>query len=321
MAVDGPAHPVALSTTSEALTTSTTELAATREISRVALVTCSRLPDLDPDDRLLLDPLRARGVTADVVAWDDPAADWAAYDLVVLRSAWDYAPRRDAFVAWAAGVTTLANPADVVTWNTDKRYLRDLAKAGVPVIPTTFVEPGGGWFAPGTDVVVKPAIGAGSVDAGRYELAAGPEAFEAHVRRLLDAGRTVMLQPFQRAIQEAGETALVYFDGGEGLRFSHAARKGAMLTGPDEGVTGLYKEERIDPAEASAAQRAVAERALDAVPGGRDRLLYARVDLVPDDSGAPTLIELELAEPSLFLGQAAGAAERFADAVAGALAR
>jgi hypothetical protein len=287
----------------------------------VALGTFSGFPTLWEDDRLLLAPLDALGVAAEPAVWDDAGVDWAAYDLVVLRSAWDYPPRRDEFVAWCAARGNLANPADVVAWNTDKRYLSELAEAGVPVIPTTVVEPPGRFphGLPG-DVVIKPAVGAGSVDAGRYRLKDPAEnaAFQDHLRRLIDAGRAVLLQPFMPAIERAGETALVYLNGGTGLRFSHAARKGAMLSGPDEGVVGLYKEERIDPATASAAQLAVAERALGAVPGGRDRLLYARVDLVPDDSGAPILIELELTEPSLFFGTSDGAAERFAAAVAGA---
>jgi glutathione synthase/RimK-type ligase-like ATP-grasp enzyme len=300
-------------------TTSTHEQAATRETSRVALVTCDQIPDLEDDDRLVLAPLAAHGVAAEPVVWDDPAVDWAGYDLVVLRSPWDYAPRLAEFVAWASRVINLANPADVVSWNTDKRYLTELAEAGVPIIPTTVIEPGASLDGDlPQDVVLKPAIGAGSVDAGRYRLGDDAEAFAAHLKRLTDAGRAALLQPFLSGIETAGETALVYLNDGAGLRFSHAARKGAMLSGPDEGVSGLYKEERIDPAAASAAELAVAERALDAVPGGRDRLLYARVDLVPDDSGAPTLIELELTEPSLFLGMAAGAPQRLADAIAAA---
>ena len=103
----------------------------------VALVTCAEVPDLDPDDRLLLHPLAGQGIQVTAAVWDDPAVDWASFDLVVLRSTWDYAARRDEFVAWAAAVPRLANPADVVAWNTDKRYLRELAVAGVPVVPTS----------------------------------------------------------------------------------------------------------------------------------------------------------------------------------------
>src|SRR5207253_10320166 len=98
---------------------------ATRATARVALVTCTELADLDPDDRLLLDPLVELGISAEPAIWDDPAVDWDSFDLAVLRSTWDYALRRDEFVAWAAGVPRLANHAEVVAWNTDKRYLAE----------------------------------------------------------------------------------------------------------------------------------------------------------------------------------------------------
>jgi hypothetical protein len=296
---------------------------AAREPSRVALVTCQGLADLDPDDRLLLAPLAAAGIAVDPVVWDDPAVAWAAYDLVVLRATWDYAPRRDEFVAWARGVPALANPADVVAWNTDKRYLRELADAGVPVVPTTWVSPGEGWSAYGTELVVKPTVGAGSLGAGRYRVRDPRESrlFGDHMTRLLAAGRTVMLQPYLRAVDGVGETALLYLAGPDGLAFSHAVRKGPMLSGPEEAVEGLFKEETITPRVPSAQELAVGERALAAIPGGTDRLLYARVDVVPDDDGRVVLLELELTEPSLFLGQADGAAGRFAAAIAGHIRR
>ncbi|MFG1950773.1 RimK family alpha-L-glutamate ligase [Micromonospora sp. NPDC048830] len=296
----------------------TTHHQSTRGEPRVALVTCTELPDLDPDDRLLLAPLAGRGVTVSAAAWDDPAADWAAHDLVVLRSPWDYAPRRDEFVAWADTVPRLANPADVVRWNTDKRYLAELSAAGVPTVPTAWVAPGESWEPPAAgEYVVKPAVSAGSQDTGRYDLA-DPEhrsLAAAHLRRLSDAGRLAMVQPYLSAVDADGETALLFLAGPHGLRFSHAIRKGPMLTGPDLGVAGLYKPEVITPRTATPEQLAVAERVLAAVPGGPRRLLYARVDLIPGPDGGPVLVELELTEPSLFLGYADGAPDRLADAV------
>ncbi|WFE41304.1 hypothetical protein [Micromonospora sp. WMMD998] len=291
---------------------------STRGKPRVALVTCAALPDLDPDDRLVLGPLAARGVTAEIAVWDDPTVDWAAYALVVLRSPWDYALRRDEFVAWARTVPALVNPADVVAWNTDKRYLAALSAAGVPTVPTVWVGPGESWTPPtGGEHVLKPAISAGSQDTGRYDLA-DPEHRElawAHLRRLGDAGRVTMVQPYLDAVDTAGETALLFLAGPDGLAFSHAIRKGPMLTGPDLGEAALYKEERIEARTATPGQRAVAERVLAAVPGGADRLLYARVDLIPGPDGTPVLVELELTEPSLFVGYADGAPDRLADAV------
>ena len=248
--------------------------------------------------------------------WDDEQADWHGYALAVLRSPWDYVPRRDDFIAWAQLVPRLLNPADIVTWNTDKRYLNDLAAAGVPVIPTTYVAPGERWTAPAAgEWVVKPTISAGSQDTGRYRLPGQRERAAAHVDRLTAAGRTAMIQPYLAAVDTAGETAVLCIPDAAGkLTFSHGIRKGAMLTGPGE-VAIDPGSESIDPRTPSPAELAVAERVLDAVPGGAERLLYARVDLIPGPDGAPMLVELELTEPSLFLRTAPAAAGRLADAI------
>ncbi|MFD0971031.1 ATP-grasp domain-containing protein [Plantactinospora endophytica] len=281
------------------------------------------MPGLDPDDRLLLPPLAQRGIRAEAAIWDDPDVDWAGYALAVLRSPWDYPTRRAEFVAWTRTVPRLANPADLVRWNTDKRYLRELASAGVPTVPTTWLGPDDDWTLPAEpgEYVVKPVVGAGSLDAGRYDLAdaAQRELAGTHVKRLRAAGRWVMVQPYLSAVDTAGETGLLFFAGPDGLRFSHAVRKGPMLVGPDYGVDGLFRPEQITPRTPAAAELAVAERVLAALPSGPDRPLYARVDLIPGPDGAPVLVEVELTEPSLFLGHAPDAADRLADAIAARL--
>jgi hypothetical protein len=140
--------------------------------SRVALVTCAAFPDLWEDDHPLRDALRKRGVTVDAVRWDDPEADWSTYDLAVIRSPWDYTDRPEAFVAWARSVPRLANPAEIVAWNTDKRYLGDLAAAGIPIIPTEFVAPE--FVAPefvAPEFVGSESAGSGFVGSGSV----GPE--------------------------------------------------------------------------------------------------------------------------------------------------
>jgi hypothetical protein len=292
--------------------------AATRERSRVALVTCGALPDLDPDDRLLRAALQQRGVRADAAVWDDPATDWTRYDLVVLRSPWDYPARHAEFLDWASRVPRLANPAEVVTWNTDKTYLRDLAAAGVTVVPTDWVPPGTPWTPPAAgEYVVKPTVSAGSRDTGRYDLAdAAQRALAAgHVERLTGSGRTAMVQPYLSAVDTAGETALLWLaEPGGRLTFSHAVRKGPLLDGPDTGDEELYRPEHITARTATAAELAAARQVLAAVPDG-DALLYARVDLIPGPDGAPVLLELELTEPSLFLGYADEAPARLAAAI------
>lgn len=299
----------------------TTQPTATREKSRVALVTCADLPELDPDDRRLVAPLRALGIVAEPAVWDDPSVDWSRFDLAVLRSTWDYAPRRREFVAWAARVPRLVNPSHVVTWNTDKRYLVELDMAGVPVVPTSWLGPDDRWQAPERgDVVIKPAVGAGSKECGRYRLAdpVHRRLACAQIDRLQRAGRLVMVQPYLHAVDSYGETALLFLrdPAKGGLSYSHAVRKGPMLAGPDRGTTELYRPERITERVPSAIELAVARRVLAAVPADPAQLLYARVDLIPGSDGRPLLVELELAEPSLFLGYDPMAAARLAAAIA-----
>jgi glutathione synthase/RimK-type ligase-like ATP-grasp enzyme len=273
--------------------------------AEVALATCSAFPQLGEEEPLLLGELRRRGVRTEPVVWDDPDVDWGAYGLVVVRSTWDYAPRRDEFVAWAQSVPRILNPAEVIRWNTDKRYLTELPRA----VGTDFIEPGGSWTPPAGEYVVKPAVSAGSIDTARY----GPRDHDrarAHVRRLLGAGRSVMIQPYLHAVDEYGETALVFL-GGE---YSHAIRKGPMLHPERSPARGLYVEEDIRPREPSRDERAAAEEVMGALPWPRSELLYARVDLI-DDGGEPRLVELELTEPSLFLSWRDGAASQLADLV------
>jgi hypothetical protein len=272
--------------------------------ARVGLVTCAAFPGLAEDEPLLLEALIAAGVAAEPVVWDDADVEWGAYELVVVRSAWDYSLRRDEFVAWAEAVPRLLNPAAVIRWNTDKRYLAEVPRA----VPTTFVAAGESWDPPDCEYVVKPTISAGSTNTARY----GPgddDRARLHVSELLAAGRVAMIQPYLGAVDAHGETALIFFAG----EYSHAIRKGPMLNpgqAPTAGV--LYLDEDIRPRAPEPAERAAAEEILDALPWPRDQLLYARTDLIPGRDGAPTLLELELTEPSLFLSYAPGAPQRLA---------
>jgi glutathione synthase/RimK-type ligase-like ATP-grasp enzyme len=273
---------------------------------RIAVVTARAAVGIDEDDPILLAALVETGASADVVPWDGELVDWSWYDIAVVRSTWDYALRRPEFLGWAratAAVTRLRNDPAVLAWNTDKAYLAELADAGVPVVPTTVLRPGDDVQRPDDDeFVVKPAIGAGSVDTARYTAAERPTAL-AHVRRLLDAGRTVLVQPYQGSVDELGETALLFVDG----QFSHAARKGALLRaggGLAASDGQLFAAESMSATEASPAERALADEVLDAAPLDRTSLLYARVDLVAGDNGSPLLLELELTEPSMFLAHA-----------------
>jgi O-ureido-D-serine cyclo-ligase len=289
----------------------------------VALVTCHAARALDEDLPPLVSAFAAVGASAQIVGWDDDGVDWARFDLALLRSAWDYTERLAQFLTWiesTAARTLLINPLAVVRWNSDKHYLRELARAQLPVVPTHIAEAGGSarpaleeFLArhTGAELVVKPAVGAGSRDARRHPRG-DIDGIVAHMEPLLAAGRSVMLQPYLESVDRDGETALMFIDG----RFSHAIRKGPLLPAGAPATAALFAPEDIRPRVPGADEVAVAERVMAEVPF--DTLLYGRVDLIRDELGRPCVLELELTEPSLYLAHRPGSAEEFA---AAALAR
>ncbi|WP_327428464.1 ATP-grasp domain-containing protein [Streptomyces sp. NBC_01236] len=270
---------------------------------RIALATYRPDPgevSKDGDLPVLLPALEAAGAEAAAEYWDDPDVDWSAYDLVVIRSTWDYSWRVAEFVAWAercGKVTRIANPAEVVRWNTDKRYLGELGAAGVPVVPTRYLAPGDAPDLPDDrEYVVKPTSGAGARYAARYT----PGEHETAVRQLArmhEEGLTAIVQPYLTRIDITGERALQFIGG----RFLHAGRKGAVLAPGTAYDDDKVAHPGIRPWEPTDAELAVAKAALAAVPDAPE-LLYARVDLVDGDDGEPRVMELELVEPNLFLG-------------------
>ncbi len=179
------------------------------------------------------------------------------------------------------------------------------------------------WTPPdGGDWVIKPSISLASLDTGRYRVDDATERALAiaHVDRLRAEGRTAMVQPYMRGIDEDGETSLVFIGGA----FSHAVRKEAVLEGPDSGLDRRFLPQgglTLRRRHPSRAQLDIARRALSAVPGGAARLLYARVDLVPGPDGEPVLMEVELTEPQLYFGVVPEAAARFAAAASAFMGR
>lgn len=278
------------------------------------IATCRPLPEPDVDEELLLQALAARGVAARMVDWRDPGAGWDEPVPTVVRSTWDYIHDPAAFRDWirrAAAAAPLWNPAAVMLGNLHKAYLVELAARGVPVVPTVLQQRGAaaalselaaarGW----RDVVIKPAIGAGSHETHRVPDAPSGGGDAGFAR--LAAEQDMLVQPYLQAVEGYGERALVFIDGA----FTHAVRKSPRFAGGAEHVSEALP---ITPAE-----RAVGEAALAPV---RDALLYGRVDVAPGVDGQPVVMELELVEPSLFLLQAPAALGRLADALAARLAR
>jgi glutathione synthase/RimK-type ligase-like ATP-grasp enzyme len=266
-------------------------------VIRVALATCTNIPEPDPDEEILVSALERAGIEASVLPWDDAAAPFAEHDLVVLRSTWNYFEHVAEFVGWAERVakkTRLLNPHAIVAMNATKTYLRDLDARGVDIVPTVFVDAGETrdvasildekrWDA----IVIKPVVSAGSFRTARFDRASVKDA-QAFLDGLTRDDRAAMVQQWMPAVDTTGERSLVWIDG----EVTHAIRKTPRFAGGAERVS--------DAIAIADDERAFAERAL--APFAKD-LLYARVDVVRDEGGTLRIMELELIEPSLFFKQ------------------
>jgi glutathione synthase/RimK-type ligase-like ATP-grasp enzyme len=263
---------------------------------KLRVATCVTLPERDTDHEPLATALAAAGFEATWVAWDDPSADWDAPIPTLIRSTWNYAHHVGAFLRWidrAAAAAPLWNPPAIVRANVRKRYLLELAARGVPVVPTHLIAAGDPVEPPRERVVVKPEVGAGSLDTRIFE--AGDPAIRdhvAHITRRCDA----MIQPYVASVDSYGERSLVWIDG----ELTHAVRKTPRFSGDVEKIEG--------PFPIADDERAVAEAALAPYAV---HILYGRCDLARDADGKPMVMELELVEPSLFFGRHPPALDRY----------
>lgn len=276
------------------------------------IATCEFVAQLDPDDRMLVEELRGRGLTVAVAVWNDPRADWASARLCLVRSTWDYHRRYDDFIGWIDRVsaqTAVKNDPHLLRWNAHKSYLLDLERRGVPIVPTLWVRRGDprtlreiarvrNW----NSVVLKPARGAAAhgvtlVRGEDASLDAGQTPFEE-----LLADEDVLVQPYLESVVSYGERALIVICG----RYSHAAVKK-----PFDRILAVNSEPS-SCVEATAEEVSVAMQAVAAVPG---EPLYARVDLLKDDDGRVRVSEVELIEPTLYFALHAPARRELAAAI------
>ena len=284
-----------------------------RSVPRVALVTCAQQPDLHAEEAHLLPMLRALGVLADAVVWDDAGVDWGGFDAVVLRSTWDYFTRYPEFCAWLdrlEGQVPVWNRPALLRWNADKRYLRELEQRGVCIVPTAFCEPQSapvlremvrerGWDR----VVLKPAVSGGAFRTHRFE-ARDAASYQAALDDILTT-TAALIQPFFPEIQDEGEWSFFFFDGA----FHFAVLK--VPQGDDY---------RVQPEFGGTYTRVVPEAwMLEQVQGVLGALpeapAYARIDGVRRGRTFH-LMEAELIEPFLYLRAAPEAAEAYARTVA-----
>jgi glutathione synthase/RimK-type ligase-like ATP-grasp enzyme len=288
----------------------------------VALVTSAELPELAPDDRLLVEPLTRAGVDVRIAVWTGENETWSDYDRIVVRSCWDYHDDLPRWLAWLARLEReglgdrLVNDVPTLRWNARKDYLAELEARGVPIVPTRWVPADalGSWSAveealggsPWEELVCKPAVSAGAFATFRLRRSELPSA-EVRLRGVLAElvrRAPLMIQPFVPEIASRGEWSLMFFEG----RFSHAVLKlpagGDFRVQQEHGGTSVAATPPGALLDLGARVLEAAEAAVRAGSGGpqepSERFLYARVDLVEAAAG-PMLIELELIEPALFL--------------------
>ncbi|MBM4092643.1 MAG: hypothetical protein FJ276_24985 [Planctomycetes bacterium] len=283
-------------------------------MNRCAYLTMDNLEGFFAYDHVTHEPLAELGWQVDEIPWRTPNVCWDDYRLVVIRSPWDYQADVRAFLDVLGQIdrssARLENCLDVVRWNIEKTYLRDLAERGVAIVPTRWLQGldertlTGLFEEFGTaEVVLKPLVGANADDTFRVAANAGRDEKERVLRTFQERG--LLAQPFVPSIVTVGEYSLFYFVGG----YSHC-----VLKTPTSGDFRVQEEHggSIRAVIPDSNLLAAGQCAIQAV----DRtLLYARVDLAVLNDGQPAVMEVELIEPSLYFNYDQGAARRFATAV------
>lgn len=289
-----------------------------------AFLTLEDPGDFVIDDELAYEPLAELGWRVEAVPWTRPGVRWGDFDVVVIRSPWDYPSDPDAFLAVLGEIersgTMLFNGLDLVRWNLRKTYLREVEARRVPIVPTIWRD----HLAPGDlvelfeavcatgkgveEIVLKPVVGANADGAFRLDRHAARD--RAQEVEAFYTDRELMAQPFAHAILDEGEYSLFYFDG----EHSHAILKTPKTTDFRVQEEHGARIRRVEAGEALLAAAEAALRALGKPP------LYARVDLVRANDGTHDgadfwLMELELIEPSLYLRMDPEAPRRFARAL------
>ena len=283
-------------------------------MNAIAFLTMDSLARFVSYDSLVADCLAARGVKVQNVSWRDPTVRWNDFELVVIRSPWDYQHAVEEFLEVLQVINSseavLWNSLDVVHWNIRKTYLQQLHDQGITIVPTQFVNgPNCSQIRSLFDVfqtdqiVIKPVVGAGAENT--FWLRSDSSDAELQRIALLYASQTALLQPFIPGVIEHGETSLIFIDG----QYSHS-----VLKTPKPGDFRVQEEHGSQLQAISVDPELIkfSENALKVAP---HRTLYGRVDLVELPNGDPAVMELELIEPSLYLSYDADAAVRFADAI------
>lgn len=279
-----------------------------------AFLTLQDRGDFVIDDDLAIQPLSELGWRVSTLPWRQTDRPWSDFDIVIIRSTWDYWNSLPEFLAALEeinGQTRLANPLGLVRWNLEKTYLRDLEENGnIEIVPTLWP----GSLQAGSiedfqqalaskDIVIKPVVGAN----GERVVRVTPDKSLEYKKHIVDwyRDRPCMVQPFISGVLIEGEYSLFFFNG----VYSHAISKV-----PADGEFRSQEERGAEIRMCSPGESLLdsAQNAIDALGSPP---LYARVDMVRGPAGNWLLMELELIEPSLYLRTAPGAAGGFAAAI------
>jgi len=292
---------------------------------RIAVITCRSDPDAQLSDQLYCQALTARGAKVEVIQWNgdetaSSAASLLGFDAVVMRAPWDYHHDLQAFLAWIDSLdevgVRLANPAPLVRWNVDKRYLLDLSRSGVAIPKTATVgseeradrllgalaEVGA---EDGSPAVLKPCWGGSGTGVIRTTMSAA----EADLAKLRaeTPGRPILVQEFLSAVEVDGEISFIFIAG----RLEHAVCKRPAKG--DFRVNSRYSPDPPKLIQPFPSLAADAVRCLAALPGETPPL-YARIDGVPSPDGHLICLEAEAIDPTLFFDLAPETADKFAEA-------
>lgn len=250
--------------------------------------------------------LERAGIEVEPRPWTEPG-DLDGIDLVMPLVAWGYhldSPRWHALLdRFEAERRKVLNPVALLRWNSDKRYLAELGRMGIAVIPTRIAERideaalAEARAEYGAELVIKPPVSA-SADGTHRLLAQDPLPEESR-------GRPMMIQPFLRSVAEEGEYSIMLFGGEYSHTIVKRPKAGDYRVQPHLGGT----EEACAPPPGAID---LAEAALAAAPA---EAAYARVDMIRDESGALAIIELEMIEPALWLQHAPDGGTAFVRAV------
>ena len=252
----------------------------------------------------------AAGMELIEIDWRAPLDDFDGIALVLLGSAWDYQDHPAEFLARLEALEArgliVCNSPEIVRWNTDKRYLQALAKAGARTIPTVWHDAAGrAEIIAAMDefgaerVVAKRQIGAGGLGQHSFSRGALPD-------QDWQLGHPAIIQPFIPAIIEEGEHSLIFIAG----TFSHGVTKRAAAG--EYRIQSMFGGTEADFA-ASDSDIDQAAAILAAIP--LPTPLYARIDMVRLPDGQLAVMEAEMIEPYLYPQQGPDLGEKLAKAV------